>query len=135
MTARLCSLAASAAFLTIAVPAGAGEIVRRSFTKADGTEISGYVFSSGKSPRSRGSGYGQRSRRPDARYPAFRDYGFTYLGGGTRYRSVHRRHQHAGGACGYRPSVRPARPATAFSAGRPVAVAPLPRGGVAVFRR
>jgi hypothetical protein len=118
----------------LVVPAGAGEIVKRTFTKADGSTVSGYVFSTGKSSRSRGSSYSNRTRYGNERYPAYRSYGYTYVGG-SGYRGGYTHYQRTGRGCGYRPTTRTTRTAITYNAARPVTIAPRGRGGVTVFRR
>ena len=119
---HLAVLALAVAFLSPAPDAAAGDIVKRSFTGADGKKVTGYVYRSNKSRTSyRGATYRHRGHTTRY-YPAFRSYGRASGG-------VHRTS---------RPAVRTTRTEVTHRAARPVSVgASRQRGrvaGLTVFR-
>jgi len=114
-----------AAFLLIPCPVNAGEIVKKSYTDADGKKVTGYVYRS-EASKGRSSTY-SRSRLAN-RYPAYRSRGYSSAHG----RSV----TWARGGCRpSRPAVQTTRTSITYNAACPTTISPRRRAGVTVYRR
>ena len=114
-----------AALLLLPGTAGAGEIVKKTITKSDGSKVSGYVYRSNSS-RARTSSYSRSNR-----YPAYRSHGYTYA-----HSRGYLRHHH--GCRSSRPAVQTTRTNITYNAACPITIGARHHrhsSGVTVFRR